>query len=227
MHFHLPKPLHGWREFAGEVGIIVIGVLIALCAEQLVERVHWRDSADAVQSAMDHELAADRSRWDRMMESQPCAERQLLQLDAWSRTAPPKERLNYQYGPDFSFSHTSAWEMAKSGDILSHVPLSRRLAYSGLYDHLALMQQWISLDAKTWADIGSVLTNSDDPAARRELRRIIYQARVYDDALKQNYKALNQEFDRLGIAPERGLKPKSLAPVCPALDRSSSVGTAR
>jgi hypothetical protein len=30
MHFHLPKPLHGWREFAGEVGIIVIGVLIAL-----------------------------------------------------------------------------------------------------------------------------------------------------------------------------------------------------
>jgi len=32
MHFHLPKPLHGWREFAGEVGIIVIGVLIALGA---------------------------------------------------------------------------------------------------------------------------------------------------------------------------------------------------
>jgi len=30
MHFRLPKPLHGWREFAGEVGIIVIGVLIAL-----------------------------------------------------------------------------------------------------------------------------------------------------------------------------------------------------
>jgi len=30
MHFRLPKPLHGWREFAGEVGTIVIGVLIAL-----------------------------------------------------------------------------------------------------------------------------------------------------------------------------------------------------
>jgi hypothetical protein len=24
-HFHVPKPLHGWREFIGEVGIIVIG----------------------------------------------------------------------------------------------------------------------------------------------------------------------------------------------------------
>jgi hypothetical protein len=30
MHVHLPKPLHGWRAFAGEVGIIVLGVLIAL-----------------------------------------------------------------------------------------------------------------------------------------------------------------------------------------------------
>ena len=40
MHFHLPKPLHGWREFVGEVGIIVIGVLIALGAEQAVERLH-------------------------------------------------------------------------------------------------------------------------------------------------------------------------------------------
>lgn len=37
VHFHLPKPLHGWREFLGEEGIIVFGVLIALGAEQIVE----------------------------------------------------------------------------------------------------------------------------------------------------------------------------------------------
>jgi hypothetical protein len=42
MHFHLPKPLHGWREFVGEVGIIVIGVLLALGAEQVVETLHHR-----------------------------------------------------------------------------------------------------------------------------------------------------------------------------------------
>lgn len=42
MHFHVPKPLHGWREFAGEVGIIVLGVLIALGAEQLISSIHDR-----------------------------------------------------------------------------------------------------------------------------------------------------------------------------------------
>lgn len=43
MHVHLPKPLHGWRAFVGEVGIIVLGVLIALGAEQVAE--HLRDKA--------------------------------------------------------------------------------------------------------------------------------------------------------------------------------------
>src|SRR3569833_2969230 len=46
MHFHLPKPLHGWREFVGEVGIIVTGVLIALGAEQAVEATHHRAQVD-------------------------------------------------------------------------------------------------------------------------------------------------------------------------------------
>lgn len=33
MHVHMPKPLHGWRASIGEVGIIVLGVLMLLaCA---------------------------------------------------------------------------------------------------------------------------------------------------------------------------------------------------
>jgi len=42
MHLRLPKPLHGWRALVGEIGIIVVGVLIALSAEQFVEFLHDR-----------------------------------------------------------------------------------------------------------------------------------------------------------------------------------------
>jgi hypothetical protein len=45
MHVHLPKALHGWRELLKEVGIIVLGVLIALSAEQAVESLHWHQRA--------------------------------------------------------------------------------------------------------------------------------------------------------------------------------------
>jgi len=56
MHFHLPKPLHGWREFVGEVCIIVIGVGIALGAEQLVEAAHWHQVVEAENQALDQEV---------------------------------------------------------------------------------------------------------------------------------------------------------------------------
>jgi hypothetical protein len=58
MHLHLPKPLHGWREFAGEVGIIVIGVLIALGAEQVVEEIHFRNAVASERMAL-HEALRD------------------------------------------------------------------------------------------------------------------------------------------------------------------------
>jgi len=56
MHFHLPKPLHRWRELIGEVGIIVVGVLIALAAEQVVEAIHWHEKVQAAERNIDFEI---------------------------------------------------------------------------------------------------------------------------------------------------------------------------
>ena len=56
MRIQLPKPLHGWREFAGEVGVIVLGVLIALglgeFAQAWNDRSNTRDARDAIRARM-------------------------------------------------------------------------------------------------------------------------------------------------------------------------------
>jgi hypothetical protein len=59
MHFPLPKPLHGWRQFAGEVGVIVLGVLIALAAGQVVEWAHWRHQQHDVLERLFQEARSD------------------------------------------------------------------------------------------------------------------------------------------------------------------------
>src|SRR6185312_850953 len=59
MHFHLPKAFHGWRELAKEVGIIVLGVLIALSFEQLVQEWRWRIEVRTTRQAFANELAYD------------------------------------------------------------------------------------------------------------------------------------------------------------------------
>lgn len=56
MHIHLPKALHGWHDFAKEVGIIVLGVLIALSAEQLVQVWHWHEVAKETRKALTNEI---------------------------------------------------------------------------------------------------------------------------------------------------------------------------
>ena len=52
MDLHKPKPWHGVREFLKEYVIIVVGVLTALGAEQLVEQLHWREQIRATKEAL-------------------------------------------------------------------------------------------------------------------------------------------------------------------------------
>jgi hypothetical protein len=82
MHFHLPKPLHGWRAFAGEVGIIVIGVLIALAAEQVVQTLHDRQLASSARQAVRAEAAIDIGFIRDRLSTQACIDRRLDELQA-------------------------------------------------------------------------------------------------------------------------------------------------
>ena len=59
MRFKLLKPLHGWRAFAGEVGVVLLGVLLALGAQQLVERIGWNLSMTEAKKDLAAELELD------------------------------------------------------------------------------------------------------------------------------------------------------------------------
>jgi hypothetical protein len=59
MDIHKPRPVHSWRDFAKEVGIIVLGVLIALGAEQFAEAIRWRYQVEQSRQAMRLELSGD------------------------------------------------------------------------------------------------------------------------------------------------------------------------
>ena len=80
MHFHLPKPLHGWREFAGEVGIIVVGVLIALGAEQVVESMNWKQRASHARDSLKTELGNHYEQAAEWRIVEPCIAAQLDRL---------------------------------------------------------------------------------------------------------------------------------------------------
>ena len=74
MEVHHPKgAVSNLRELGKEVGIIVIGVLIALGAEQAVEALHWAHQVDVQRQALKSELLINAD-WfeERVAVESPC-----------------------------------------------------------------------------------------------------------------------------------------------------------
>jgi hypothetical protein len=80
MRIKLPRPLHGWPELAWQVSIIVIGVLIALAAEQLVDDWSWRRKIQAQRSALDENVSGMWEAMSARVMVQGCVDRRLKEL---------------------------------------------------------------------------------------------------------------------------------------------------
>lgn len=112
MRIRLFKPLHGWRAFSGEVGIIVIGVLIALGAEQVVQTFNQRREMRELRAAVDNEIAYGLGTYDARLKQEACVEARLAELGQWLqgwRGGRPKMLVGTISAPRSGPPHTSVW----------------------------------------------------------------------------------------------------------------------
>lgn len=205
MHFHLPKPLHGWRELAGEVGIIVIGVLIALGAEQVVEEWRWNQKVAVVRKSLMGELANDRARWEFDMVTAKCANRQIDKLDLWAQagvSSTPPRGVSVKPG-DFFWMHSANWNLATGSQTLDHFPIDEQLAFASLYDGIAHRQ----VDIVTASDLGErvqgLIPVATDAEGRRQLRAALGMLKMRIAALTSNNAYMTRHFDAVGVKPDR------------------------
>jgi hypothetical protein len=203
MHFHLPKPLHGWREFVGEIGVIVIGVLIALGAEQAIEAIHERSEAAQLRSALEAELADDRARWEDIRAGDNCAERRLNTLEHWLAVAPVGADLKNAYVPFLWNTHTSAWDSARSSPAGQLLGLDERLTYASLYDALDNGRRGIIEEGKNAEAINAYFATANQPENRRQLPQLLARARMEVKHRQRNYPYLFTRFDALKIRGDR------------------------
>ena len=199
MHFHLPKPLHGWREFVGEVGIIVIGVLIALGAEQVVETIHERSQVDQLQRALRAELADSRARWDDMRAGDDCALKRLSTLERWLATAPAGSRVRDGFSPMLWNMHSSAWDLVKTSPAAEHISLDERLLYASLYDAIDNWREYLNEERNNAVELNALLATADQPEHRRGIGLRIDVARQYVLRRQRNYPYFFTRLDQLRI----------------------------
>ena len=175
MHFRLPKPLHGWRQFAGEVGIIVIGVLIALAAEQVVEWLHWHLMVADTRQALDRELAVDLGVVQARVEQAPCISRRLSELTIVFRRHANRQPLALKGPlgqPQFPHIDTNVWDTVVADGATSHMPLDVRLRYSRLYAAIFWFHDKTDEESDAWSQLSQfedhdVMTEQDWSAIRQ------------------------------------------------------------
>lgn len=58
MDIHKPHAAKNWKEFFIELGTIVLGIVIAIALEQLVEAWHWQSEVVEARKAIIAEMTA-------------------------------------------------------------------------------------------------------------------------------------------------------------------------
>jgi hypothetical protein len=141
MHFHLPKPLHGWREFVGEVGIIVIGVLIALGAEQLVERLRWNAEVADARTSLDAQLVHSAYAARIRLKEQECTTRKLDRLDDLISASDLPKIVKVSLAGVYLWG-TSSWESATASGAVAHMSREQRGRYATVFAFTNAMGDW-------------------------------------------------------------------------------------
>ena len=183
MHLHLPKPLHGWRAFVGEVSIIVLGVLIALAAEQLVDAWQWHSKVRRAEATMRLELSEDDGpqAYGRALIA-TCLDQQLKRIHDGAGEVPPEQLRQWtrDYSPPFRTWDNEAWKVVVASDVGSHMGSDRLLAWSSPYRIVPTLTDWNQRESQLAIDLRETLPRSAPatPADLQSVRRIAAHLRL-------------------------------------------------
>lgn len=203
----MPKPVHGWREFIGEVGIIVVGVLIALGAEQLVETAHLRNETSEAMHGIRVELAQAKAVFEEREVVQPCLDKRMQELGALLAAARQSHQLPDigEIGrPPSRPIQSAAWTAANERGLSSKFEETEQKLLPIQYSQSATYSQEIDGEQQMWAVLRllehspGAIDQSLLAEAVTTLERLRYRSRLNGINATQ----LFDTTDELRVAPD-------------------------
>jgi hypothetical protein len=201
MNLSTLKPLHGWRAFFGEVGVVVLGVLLALGAQQLVQDIQIRSDVREFRKTIDREIGMNVYALDLRASQFACDRRKLAQLTKWldgARTETSAPAI-YPHGPLVPSRARSAWD-SRDAETYRQLPVDVRQRYAMFYDDID--NDW-DLNKMQLATRSSLARFSEPgPMSledRREARSAINLLSRYLDIQEANIVSTKQLAKELGV----------------------------
>lgn len=133
MEIHRPKAVHSWRELLKEIGIIVIGVVIALGAEQAVESLHWMRQVDVGEATLKGAFVQEVQNAASRDVQGDCIGQRLAFLSSVVQRAsqdgglPPIGVIGH---PPYTPWTIGSWQALVASQTVSHLPRQKMIDYS-------------------------------------------------------------------------------------------------
>jgi hypothetical protein len=184
VEIHKPKPWHGWREFLKEYLIIVVGVLTALAAEQVVETLHWRHLVGEQRAALNSNIQRNDFAMHARMILEPCVQRRFAELDEIfrrHREGRPLGVVGRISRPGYAMGGTQLWDVGLSDGSLAHMRLDEKRLYVRAFSAWNTFHATHSDERSAWIALQG-LDHPEDLSADdwSGLRRVVEQARDAD-----------------------------------------------
>ena len=205
------KPPNGWNAVAWELLIVTVGVLLALGAQQLVERWQARREVAGFRNAVRDEIETNLDSYPYRAKQKACIDRRLNQLQAWldGWRAGRGVALTEPIGVVASrVIRTSVWDSTDPATV-ANLPLAERIEYSHLYSEFANNEVHRLDERETWFSLqafeGATMLDHQD---QMRLQGLITRARLRDDRIDANAaRFLKRAADRSGLRPKPIVDP--------------------
>ena len=216
MDIHKPKPVHNWHEFLKEVGIIVLGVTIALSAEAAVQAVHEAQLARETRATAREELQTDLQRSLTRRVNQSCIDRR---LDEVARIIAASDQPGYHPPnwigrPQVQILNSSGWDAAAQAGRVALLDNKEQAQLGSLYSQLREHYQLQRDEQKAWADMRQLEGQPHvDPQMRAAVRSALQQARLLNWNIRVDLEQSEKRAEALGIMQDNP-RPKGSPGVC-------------
>lgn len=149
-------PPHGWRAVWWELVIVVLGVLIALAAQQMVEAWNWRSAVAAERVVLRAEVRDNLNSVQDRLVLEPCMIRKLEEVRVVLERAAKRQPLGItgRVGlPLPSGGAKGAWNIALAGQDLAHMPHSEQLGFSNAFSSFESWDRIREDERSAWLDL--------------------------------------------------------------------------
>lgn len=210
------KPPHGWNAVGWELMIVTLGVVIALAAQQIVEALQDRSTAQQTRAEVTDELNSDLMSMALRQSVAPCIDRRLSELRAivaiWEKTGSFETPKWVSQSPPIEIE-LSRYDAALSAGRLALLSGEEQYRMGAVAARIRKFNDWQFAERVPWGRLRALQNGASALSAQDQatILSALQDASTFDYEVRVNTSQALPMARRFGFAPD----PKGFREMAP------------